>query len=610
MTLWTVSESSPPTIVRNAVCTLEDRSRLEIDGQEAVLLLEFNAAGVCAKTSKLLFPTRYENPNDFRGYLKAPFQFPSAIAPQTISYDGVALKLHYENATGLAYVSPYSPTVWAVIDYDSPQDVAEPFSDVVNTANSHTVYRIQNWVSPTRLEVAYSCEDNVASLSSAKEDFEERTELVRKWTKSFQFECADKEINAAIFFAKIRTSEAVFAAKNLGLVHSPGGGMFYGGVWCNDQAEYAAPLLVLLGESGSHLRNAILNSFRVLAKHFDYDNFTIPYSVEIDGGYVGKLDRGDAAMYAWGLSLVVSALNSEEITNEFFPHVEFCCTLMQKKIMESPDRVFTSDSDELEGRFSTGNANLSVNCLAILAFDAASQAAILASKEDLSVTYKEDAMKLRESVHEFFHVEDSYQYSYYIGCADARGWICLTALAGLRNEKKALKYCLRNLWLSDGVVVTENDDVIWDRCTLYALRAAFLKGLVDEGASRLKEFVESRLIHGVSSPYSIENNKSLAPLSTESALLMRVITEGLLGMSYVQGNVLKLQIRCPVEWKQYSVRNIPYSGSSFHCHVKTVGDNVSVTLQADTNEFNFSGPQGLCINVELTNSEITPSTYL
>ncbi|MGI8636432.1 MAG: hypothetical protein ACR2KZ_13630 [Segetibacter sp.] len=27
----------------------------------------------------------------------------------------------------------------------------------------------------------------------------------------------------------------------MGLVHSPGGGRYYGGVWANDQIEYAGP---------------------------------------------------------------------------------------------------------------------------------------------------------------------------------------------------------------------------------------------------------------------------------------------------------------------------------------------------------------------------------
>lgn len=38
------------------------------------------------------------------------------------------------------------------------------------------------------------------------------------------------------------------------------------------------------------------------------------YSVEIDGGYVGKLDHGDAAMYAWGVSLMLLARNRPELT--------------------------------------------------------------------------------------------------------------------------------------------------------------------------------------------------------------------------------------------------------------------------------------------------------
>ena len=381
--------------------------------------------------------------------------------------------------------------------------------------------------------------------------------------------------------------------------------MFYGGVWCNDQAEYAAPLLVLLGDSASAPRAAILNSFRVIANHFDVEKCTIPYSVEIDGGFVGKLDRGDAAMYAWGLALVISALNSAEITREFFEHVEFCCGLMMRKIEASESNIFTSQSDELEGRFTTGNANLSVNCTAILAFEAASEAALVAGKEHLCDTYREQAVRLRKSVHEFFRVEDSFRYAYYEGCEDARGWICLAALAGLQHGTDALKYSLRELWLSDGVVVTEKDDVIWDRCSLYALRAAFQNGLVNEGAARLGEFIESRVLYGKSSPYCVENNRSFAPLSAESALLVRVITEGLLGIQYKSNSVVQMRVVCPDEWKQYSVKHVPFFGSSFDCSVKIVGKQVEATIRWRSTETSVVGRRGMLVEIKLVDCEIS-----
>ncbi|RZM06031.1 MAG: six-hairpin glycosidase-like protein, partial [Pedobacter sp.] len=47
----------------------------------------------------------------------------------------------------------------------------------------------------------------------------------------------DSVINTLFYFSKIRSAESIFRSR-LGLVHSPGGGSYYVGIWANDQAEY------------------------------------------------------------------------------------------------------------------------------------------------------------------------------------------------------------------------------------------------------------------------------------------------------------------------------------------------------------------------------------
>src|SRR5690606_19598056 len=58
----------------------------------------------------------------------------------------------------------------------------------------------------------------------------------------------DPVLNTLFYFSKIRASESIFDTK-MGLVHSPGGGNYYAGIWANDQVEYSGPFFPYLGYS-------------------------------------------------------------------------------------------------------------------------------------------------------------------------------------------------------------------------------------------------------------------------------------------------------------------------------------------------------------------------
>lgn len=389
-------------------------------------------------------------------------------------------------------------------------------------------------------------------------------------------------------FANVRLCEAVFAAPTLGLVHSPGGGMFYCGVWCNDQAEYAIPALALFGQEE---RAVALNSLRVLAQRFDTRSGFVPYSVEIDGGYVGRLDRGDAAMFGWGAALFALAVGEHGVSTEVFGYVKFVCDLLLQKVVKGG--VIRSVSDELEGRFETGDANLSVNCLAILALMSGAEVAREAGECTLGEDYMKAAEALRSETHMYFRVDDARRYAYYKGCKDARGWACLTALAGLPDGLDALRYVLENLWVEDvqladnnceGVLVSSWSGSIWDRCTLYAIRAAFRAGLVADGSKKLEDFARSRAINVNAVPFVVENNESYAQLSAESGLLIRVFIEGLLGMEFRHGRTMTLRPRCPPDWSHYSVCSVFYLNLhlDFRVEKTMMGMRLDVSSQPNT----------------------------
>ena len=177
--------------------------------------------------------------------------------------------------------------------------------------------RVTHWRNGGKmLHTAFSCLP-ILQIPSPLSDLQLRCKFVNNWTSGIVLKCPDKYLNSLVHFAKIRTSEAVFDSPTIGLCHSPGGNMFYCGVWCNDQVEYTAPLTPYLYPPNSTEHSAIRQSLRTLYEYFDIYSKQIPYSVEIDGGYIGRLDRGDAAMFALGASqYLLSTWNSDNSDND------------------------------------------------------------------------------------------------------------------------------------------------------------------------------------------------------------------------------------------------------------------------------------------------------
>lgn len=573
-TKWTITEH--PILITRALSPYSyggnrRDSILEQNGLHAVAMTHITPRGPDSNQSMALFPTRFVNPQDPRGYLSIPLKFPDVPkSPNRVVYDGVALTfindaLHQPNYSLSVFVSPDKPVVHTLLSFEKPQQVSATSRQsvtVVRQEGGHVVRCIETWLDNCRFQRLFSCMPLSASLSPLQ-DKKLRSTFVTQWTHGTKFDCGDPTLKALVYFAKIRTSEAIFNAPRLGLVHSPGGGMFYCGVWCNDQAEYASPIFPILHSPGSIQREAMEQSIRVLTQYFDTTTSQIPYSVEVDGGYIGRLDRGDGAMFALGVSQYLLAADDSLFSQEFFPAISLACEIISDRIASHPDGILPSQSDELEGRFPSGDANLSVNCLAILALDFASKAANHVGDIRTSHKYRRMATDLRSSVHEYFHNSKAWKYDYFQGCTDARGWICLTALAGLPHGDDALTYALTHLWSSDigktGVRTSSESEDVWDRCTLYAIRAAFASGkqpLVELGLSRLEDYGRRRMWTGTSAPYAVENEAGGAQLSAESALVIRIITEGLLGLTFHSERKFSLQVVCPSVWNHFQVENI------------------------------------------------------
>lgn len=620
MAQWTTCESTRPLSIQLAppnpapVLPLPESnaSTIEMAGLEAVVIVSFTERGL--KSAKAVFPTRMADPSHPRGYLHTSLHFDVSISPSFVRYDGVSVSFVAQGEQGVTqsiYASPSQPVIYSCYTYARPQVPAKVVRKVslhkLSSQGRFDLYRDKVWVSRTCLQIKYTCLQS-HPMSAAFADLVLRKNLVYGWTSPVSLQCPDGNLSIMIHFAKIRAQESIFKAPKLGLVHSPGGDMFFCGVWCNDQAEYAAPALAFLGAPKSRAREAAINSVLALGKYFDYQSESIPYSVEIDGGYVGRLDRGDAAMFAWGTSLLALTIADGDVTEKLFPLISFACGLLHNKLAQSRSGVIPSQSDELEGRFPTGEANLSTNCLAILAFETAAQVAVEANDPFLRQEYISSARTLRLNAHRYFACDGEQKYAYYNGCPDARGWACLAALAGLPDGKEALKYCLSKLWCDDGVLVSSSNTAVWDRTTLYAIRAAYRCGLVEIATEKLLQYSKRRFTQGPSVPFAVENTDSWAQLAAESALFVRVILEGLLGIEVLSNRRLLLAPRCPKLWPSYVVERVHFADVFLTFRVSVLRRSTSVEVESGSGSCSTEFQDGhllLCVPRPPTPPELT-----
>ncbi len=381
-----------------------------------------------------------------------------------------------------------------------------------------------------------------------------------------QLSTPDPVLNRAFEFAKFRAAESLFETK-MGLVHSPGGGRYYGGIWTNDQAEYSGPLFGYLGEPDAD--RAALTAYRNFMPYMTDDyRKNIPSSLEMEGTieiHAGG-DRGDAAMYAGGAARYALSRGDRKIAEELYPAVQWCLEYCRRKT--NADGVVTSDTDELEGRFPTGDANLSTSCLT---FDGLRRGADLAHAlgyEDDAREYLSRAVDLEAAIEAHFgaQVEGFHTYRYYDGNTTLRAWICLPLCFGInsRNHERVNgtldALFSPRLWTPDGLATEAGDTVYWDRATLYALRGAFFAGATDTALSYLTAY-SRRCLLGDHVPYPVEAypEGDGAHLSAESALYCRVFTEGIFGHVPTGLDSFSLAPRLPSAWPEMTL-TLPAAG--------------------------------------------------
>jgi len=424
-----------------------------------------------------------------------------------------------------------------------------------------------------------SISDEKTLTPDTDKELQARLNFITKINQNLQLQTPDPVLNREFQFSKIRAAESIFDTK-MGLVHSPGGERYYGGVWANDQVEYAGPFFAYLGYDAGN--EASLNAYKIFMKSMTPEFNPIPSSYEMMGNMVftGAGDRGDASMYGWGASLYALTSGNQETAKVLWPAIQWCLEYSQRKLTQ--DGVVASNSDEMEGRVKTGDTNLSTSCLAYGAFtNAALLAKNLNEPQCIIDKYSGIASNLRTAIENYFgaDIEGYHTYRYYAGHETLRHWICLPMVMGINDRKEGtMKALFEKLWTPNGLLVENGLNIFWDRATLYALRGIFKGGETELAIDKLKAYSSQRLL-GEHVPYPVEAypEGNQAHLSAESALYCRIYIEGLFGIQPVSFSKFSCTPRLPKVWNEMSLINICAFNTKFSIVVKSV-DHVNVNL--------------------------------
>ena len=416
-------------------------------------------------------------------------------------------------------------------------------------------------------------------LADIRAEHAKRRALLDEWRDNLVLETPDEVLNGMFAFAKIRSSESIYRTRG-GLMHGPGGENFYAAIWANDQAEYVNPYTPFLGYSVGC--EAALNSYRHFARFMNPEFKPIPSSIISEGVDIwnGAGDRGDAAMIAYGASRFALALGDKQVAQELWPLIEWCLEYCHRKL--NAGGVVASDSDELEGRFPSGKANL---CTSTLYYDALHSAVYLGKelRKPHLKAYQQQAAALKESIETYFgrEMKGFHTYQYFEGNKQLRSWICMPLTVGIFTRAEGTINALfsPSLWTKDGLLTQEGSNTYWDRSTLYALRGTLAAGETEKGIDFLKAYSRRRLL-GDHVPYAIEAwpEGSQRHLSAESGLYCRIFTEGLFGIRPTGFRQFNLTPRLPDEWNEMRMRHIRAFGGDITIEVSRQDQKISVVV--------------------------------
>ncbi|MGN0528058.1 MAG: hypothetical protein ACI4IE_02910 [Eubacterium sp.] len=424
--------------------------------------------------------------------------------------------------------------------------------------------------------VAYGVGD--ISIKQAVCELDARYDFIKSISEKPKITTPDRNVNRMLEFSKIRLCESIFETKN-GLMHSPGGGNFYGALWTNDQCEYANPLFAYLGYKTAQEQS--VNCYRLYSKFAD-ESKAIPTSIIACGDDIwnGAGDRGDSSMYLYGLARYLLSTGDKKLANELLESIGKASLYVIKNITD--DGIVKSDSDELENRFESGSANLSTSCITYDAFISLHYLYKDLGDNENAERFINLANTIKNGIEKYFgaNVEGYNTYRYCEEEKNLRSWICLPLTMGIDNRKDdTVKALMSEKLYRNGAVLTRSGEkTYWDRSALYSMRGLFYCGEVQQGCKMLREYTSQRLL-GCHPPYAVEAfpEGNSAQLSAESALYIRIFTEGILGYRPTGFKSFELKPNLPDDWDYVNFEKLEFFSKPFNISIRN-GSKYLVTV--------------------------------
>jgi hypothetical protein len=418
------------------------------------------------------------------------------------------------------------------------------------------------------------------SSFNGNDEISKRHAYVASLQQNLQLVTPDPVLNKMFDFSKIRAAESIYRTKG-GLMHGPGGGRYYAALWANDQAEYINPFFPYLGDKTGN--ESAINTYRHFARFMNDEFKAIPSSIIAEGIDIwdGAGDRGDCAMIAYGASRFALAYGKEAEAKALLPLIDWCIAFSFNKM--SKEGVIASDSDELEGRFPSGDYNLSTNMLTYGALTASTDLNKALGRNKAADDYAKKAINLRNAMEKYFgaNVQGFDTYRYYEGNDKLRAWIALPLTMGIFDRKEGTLEALLSplLWSENGIYSEAGNNTFWDRATLYAFRGIFAAQETDTAMRYFKYYSRKRLL-GEHVPYAVEAwpEGNQRHLSAESALYARVVTEGIFGIEPTGFKQFNLAPYLPSEWDNMCLNNIRAFDTRFDVCVQRQSKNFEVTI--------------------------------
>ncbi|QSX41410.1 hypothetical protein [Shewanella cyperi] len=595
------------------------QDQLEFSGEQVSAIIDYGtrADGSLLLSRKLVWPMLRTIPNDTHASLSHSFdRSPTLLindAPvgaerlESVSFDGI-LTLESElqagqgqsEIDGLKLIRTLAPATTAPLlverhelrnlgkqairirvnalneQFDTPTDAGVYGSYRISAHSDFDGERLLGPGDSLSYFLSFEAQIVAEAASSATQETSQspaealaaRRQYLASLNDKLVLETPDPVLDRMFAFAKLRAAESIFRTRG-GLMHGPGGGRYYAAIWANDQAEYVNPLFPFLGDANGN--SSAMNSFRHFARFMNPEYRPIPSSIIAEGQDIwnGAGDRGDCAMIAYGASRYALASGDEAQARQLLPLIQWCLEYNRRQL--TPEGIVASDSDELEGRFPSGDANLSTNMLAYGGLMAAGH--LYDSLGLNGDALRAEAGRLRSAIDKAFaaRVEGYDTYRYYDGNDKLRAWIALPLVMGLNERQQGTLEALLSpkLWNENGIYSESGDDTFWDRATLYAFRGIFAAARTDTAMDYFRYYSRKRLL-GEHVPYAVEAwpEGDQRQLSAESGLYARVITEGLFGIEPMGLKQFALAPRLPRDWPSMCLK-----------HVQAFNDNLDICAE-------------------------------